>query len=150
MARRLSLLERAEAVLHAAVHGDEAACARYDVTDRTLRNYRDQVRDPETKLSASFRRLVAAAKEAQGDDLEAADERGGSFRQWLEGRLRETSDVLLEKAREINPKQPQAIEAVSGHFRDLAGHAAALEFLERSFPSSSDGSGGSQSDEGSP
>ena len=133
MGRRLSDTERAEAVLHAVVHGDENAASRYGISVRTLRRYREEVRNPSSELSAIVRRFGAALREAQGLDEEAAEERAEAFGAWLHGRIRELSDILLEKARGVNPAQPQAYEAVSGHVRDLLGHAAALDFLARTF-----------------
>lgn len=133
MGRRLTDTERAEAVLHAVVHGDENAAARYGISVRTLRRYREEVRDPESELSAIVRRFGAALREAQGLDEDAAEERAEAFGAWLHGRIRELSDILLDKARGVNPAQPQAYEAVSGHVRDLLGHAAALDFLARTF-----------------
>ncbi|MEO0557392.1 MAG: hypothetical protein AAF170_04325 [Bacteroidota bacterium] len=131
--RRPTNTDRAEALLHAAVHGDEAACERYCCTARSLRNWRERARDPESELSAVFRRYSAAIQEATGNEEAATDERASSFAAYIEGQVRKASDIIVEKAREINAANPESIRAVNDHVATLLGHAAALQYIASLF-----------------
>ncbi len=133
--RQLSDSERAEAVLHSVVHGDDSAAERYGITVRTLRRYREEVRDPDSKLSAVVRRFSAAIKEAQGEDDAAADERAESFASYCERQVRRASDIIVRKAEEINAANPESLRAVNDHVATLLGHLSALQYIASLFGS---------------
>lgn len=126
--RRPTNPERAEVLLHASVFGDEAATQKYGYSARSLRNWRAEVRDPESDLAASFRQFQEAVAELQGDESGAA-QRATSILDFIDGQVRELSAVILEKARQINAANPAGIESVNGHVATLLGHAAALQYI---------------------
>lgn len=133
MGKRLKAHEQAEAVLHAAVFGDDGACARYGITTRTLRRYREEVRDPESELSAFVRQYQAAAQEANGQPEAAAETRVESWADYVRGQVRKASDIIVRKAEEINAANPESIRAVNDHVSTLLGHATALQYLDGLF-----------------
>lgn len=133
--RNLSNIERAEAVLHAVVHGDESAADRYKITERTIRRYREEVREPGSKLSEIVRGFSAAIAEAQGDEVAAAEAKAGTLLDFIDGQVRKLSDIVLRKAEEINAANPASIEAVNAHVATLLGHAAALQYIASLFGS---------------
>lgn len=141
MASRYTDADRAEAVLHAAVFGDDAACEKYGCAPRTLRYWREEARDPDSQIAAVCRRFQAAVKEAQGDDAAATEARAGSFADYIRGQVRKASDIIVEKAREINAANPESIRAVNDHVATLLGHAAALQYIESLFGSDAEAEG---------
>ena len=112
--------ERVQAVLFAALHGDEAASARFQITTRTLRKYRAELRDPESDLSKVFRRYASVVR----PEVRAVD-----FLGWMQARVMDLSDVILLKAREVNPNNPESIRAINEHVETLLGHTAALVYI---------------------
>lgn len=65
--KRLDTARKAEAVLFAVFFGDEAACARYQVSARSLRRYRHLLRAGDPQLSATVRRYAAALAPRRSD-----------------------------------------------------------------------------------
>lgn len=116
--------DRVEALIHASVHGDESACAKWGCTDRTLRNWRRDARDPESKLSGVFRLYSAALRPEAG-----AEARAESFPSFVEGQVRRLCAVIERKAEEINAANPQSIEAVSGLVGKLLEHMTSLAYI---------------------
>ncbi|WP_420455750.1 hypothetical protein [Rubrivirga sp.] len=116
--------DRAQAVLYAALHGDPAACARFGITSRSLRNWRAETRRNGSELSETFRRYAGAV---------CPDVRAGDFGAWMQGRVKELSDVMLEKARQIDPKNPEALRAVGEHIGTLLETLTALTYIGRLF-----------------
>ena len=133
--------DRVEAVLHAVVYGDDAACSKYGITARSLRRYRDQIRDPESELSATVRRFSAAIKEAQGETAAAEGDQAEDFMVYIQRQVRRASDIIVEKAEQINAANPESIRAVNDHVATLLGHAAALEYIGRLFTPAPDDDG---------
>ena len=141
MGSRYTDADRAEAVLHAAVFGDESACEKYGCAPRTLRYWREEARDPDSQIAAVCRRFQAAVKEAQGQEAEATEVQAESFASYIRGQVRKASDIIVRKAEEINAANPESIRAVNDHVATLLGHAAALQYIESLFGSADDGEG---------
>ena len=141
MASRYSDADRAEAILHAAVFGDDAACSKYGCAPRTLRYWRDEARDPDSQIAAVCRRFQAAIKEAQGQEDAATEDRAQSLASFIDGAVRRLSAIIEKKAEEINAANPASIEAVNAHVATLLGHAAALQYLAGLFGSPADTEG---------
>lgn len=133
MSSRFTDADRAEALLHASVFGDRAACRKYGCTARTLRNWRELLRDGDPELSAVFRRYAAAAAEATGDAEGGAATRAGSFADFLQDQVRRASEILVAKAGEINAANPEGLRAVNDHVATLLEHVAALEYISNLF-----------------
>ena len=127
--RRLNDSDRAEAILHAAVHGDAAACARYGCTSRSLRNWRTEVRDTESALSAVFRKYASALQ----PDEAAVETRSEGFVDYVRGQIRKASDILVKKAEDVNAANPEGLRAINEHVATLLEHVAALEYIGRLF-----------------
>lgn len=125
--------ERAEALLHAAVHGDEAATSRYGCSARSLRNWRARAADPTDALSVVMRRYAAALEGVTGDEDAAARKRANSFADELRERVQQASDVILAKAKDINPHNPEASRAINDHVKTLLEHVAALDYIAALF-----------------
>ena len=126
MAKRLDLDEQAQAILYAAVHGDEAAERKFKVSDRTLRNYREKAREEGSELSAIFRRYAEAVSPGQ--------QRAVTFGAWLTGHVQEVAAVMLEKARLADPRNPLSLQAINAHVATLLEHHAALAYIDSLFP----------------
>ncbi|GAA6759255.1 hypothetical protein [Thermus oshimai] len=95
--------------------GDAAACAKYGLSDRTLRNYRARLqRDPE--LAALFRERLGALGKRWEEELAPA--------------ILEAVNFLKRAAREANPRDPEVIEAVAGALKTLAEIALTKEVIE--------------------
>lgn len=115
---------RVEAVIYAELHGDEAAAKRYNVTVRTLRNWRERVRDPDDEITEVFRAFKAAID---------PDFRPHNFAQWLRGQTQDAARLFLEKAQQLDPRNPEALRALNEHMQALLDHAAAIEYITRLF-----------------
>src|SRR5690606_26544658 len=88
--RRPDADTQAQIILYAEVHGDEAACARFKITDRTLRNYRAEAREEGSELSETFRRYAAALD---------PDRRATDFAAWLTSQVQKVSAIIEAKAK---------------------------------------------------
>lgn len=141
MGSRFTDSDRAEAILHAAVFGDDAAVAKYGCAERTLRSWREEARDPDSQIAAVCRRFQAAIRETQGDEVGAVDVRAESLAVFIDGAVRRLSAIIEKKAEDINAANPQSIEAVNNHVATLLGHAAALQYLAGLFGAPADGAG---------
>jgi hypothetical protein len=115
---------KVEAVLYATVHTDAAACERFGISTRTLRTYREQVRDEESEVSEVFNAYAAAIS----PEAAAAD-----FLGWMQDQVKVLSALILEKGREINPKNPEGLRALTEHMGALLNHAAALHYMKALF-----------------
>lgn len=115
---------KAQAVVHAAVHGDKEAAKAFKVSGRTLREYKALARDDASDVAKELRAIAAALQpEARAADVASS----------LRARFDRLSDIIIAKAERISEKQPQALEALNGHARDILDHVAALAFLDRRF-----------------
>ncbi len=102
---RLNKTRAATILAEAEVLGDGAACAKHGISDRTLRNYRARLaQDPE--LAALFREKLGALARRWEEDLNPA--------------IGEAIAFLRKAAREANPRDPKAIEAVASALKTLA------------------------------
>ncbi|BCZ86923.1 hypothetical protein [Thermus thermophilus] len=102
---RLNKHRAALILAEAEVLGDGPACAKHGVSDRTLRNYRRRLaEDPE--LAALFRERLGALGKRWEEELAPA--------------ILEAVSFLRKAAREANPKDPKAIEAVANALKVLA------------------------------
>lgn len=132
---RTDLDTRVQAVISAAVHGDAAACARYGVTSRTLRNYRAAVRERGTETAETFRAYAEALGGTAGGPSEA---RAETFAAFLEARVRALVELFLAKAAEVNPNNPEALRALTEHMGALLEHLVAVEYIARLFGTAPD------------
>ena len=97
--------ELAAAVLVEAVFtNDETACAKYDITTRTLRNYRQRLHD-DPELSALFQTKKILFDKAWGDDLLKALRGAATF-------IFEASNTAREDP--ACKKNPEMIAAMAG------------------------------------
>lgn len=130
MAQRLDTDGKAQAILYAAVHGDEAACRRFKVSARSLRNYRADAREKGSELSETFRRYAEAV---------SPEQRAAGFTDWLLGQVKRASELLYAKAeKEANARNPEALRAINDHVATLLEHKTALDYLAGLFGSGAD------------
>jgi transposase-like protein len=117
--------DRAQILLYATIHGDAAACARFGVTDRSLRNWRTSVREG-GDLSETFRLYALAL---------APEARAGEFAAWVEGDIRRASALFFEKVSpaDVSGKNPEVLRAITEHLAALLDHKTALDFLALRF-----------------
>ena len=121
MAKRPDTDRKVQFILHAEIHGDEAACARYKLSRRSLQNYRQEARDPDSELARTFASYAQA--------LARPEERAETFAEFLQSQVRKASAILIEKAGQINAANPEGLRAVNDHVATLLDHAAALEYI---------------------
>lgn len=115
---------RVQAIIYASVYTDAAAARQFSVTTRSLRKWRAELRRGDTTLSETFRRYSAALRpEIHADD----------FMGWMQRQVREVSAVFIEKAREVNPNNPEGLRAISEHAGWLLEASVALAYISRLF-----------------
>ena len=117
---------RVQALIYAAVYDDEAAARHYGFTTRSLRNWRAEVRDGDTDFSETFRRYA---------DALSPDARVDGFGEWMQEQVRALCDVFIEKARQINPNNPEGLRAIGEMTQTLLEHLATLTYLRYLFGS---------------
>lgn len=131
--KKISTDAKVQAILHAEVHGDAAACAAFGVTDRALRKWREEAATAGTDCSELFRQYASALN---------PERRAVDFAAWLQSRVQAASDLLLKKAEGINAANPEGLRAINEHMAALLEHAAALEYIGSLFgPSTGDHAG---------
>ena len=115
--------DRVFAILYAAIHGDAAAAARYQITARTLRGWRAQVRDESTSLHLLYQRYGQAM--------------------WPDGRVADGADLdamtvallqlFLDKAQGVNPANPEGLRAIGEAIGSLLDQKTAQVYIARLF-----------------
>lgn len=132
--RRPDLDEQAQAVLYAAIYGDDAACARFKLAARTLRNYRALARDPESDLAATCRKY----RDALGSEEARTEAAAQGFADWLTTQARAVSALLLEKAQGADARNPEALRVLNEHFASILDHKTTTVYIDRLFAPTDD------------
>lgn len=122
--KQLDVDAQAQAILYAAVHGDEAAQRRFKVSLRSLQRYRELARDSESELARTVAAYAAALD---------PDRRSDNFAEWMTAQVRAASSLLMEKAGKADPRNPDALRAINEHVGVLLDHKAALDYIDRLF-----------------
>lgn len=124
MGKRLDIDGKAQALLYAAVHGDEAASERFGVSSRSLRKYRAEGREEGTELSETFRRYAAALQpERRADDFAATlDTEAGAL-----------LGIFRTKAEGVNAANPEGLRAIGEMVGRLLDQRTALAYIENLF-----------------
>ena len=123
-AKRLKNHERVEAVIYADVYGEEAAMERYKLSARSLRNYRRLVRKEGSELSETFRTYVSVI---------GSRSRAEAFSLRLRMQAESVSALLMTKAREANPNNPEVLRVLNEHFGSIMERDTAIEYMNRLF-----------------
>lgn len=105
----------AKALVDAILMGDRAAAEKYDVTIRTMENWRSRL-DTDPHFSAFFQELRAKKDERWADDLAAALASGIRF--------------LKDAGTQADPKDPDAIVAITGAVETLADIALTQKMVD--------------------
>lgn len=106
----------AEILVEAYITRDDRKTAeRYQVTDRTLRNWRSQL-DKDPELSALFREKKAKASEGWADEVPGA--------------LRAAVTFLRRSAEEGDPTDPDMVHSVAGAMKLLSEVSATWKLLD--------------------
>ena len=136
MAKRLDTDDQAQAILYAAVHGDEAACERFGVSDRSLQRYRRKARDPESELAETVARYAAALDgERRADDFAAKLDDGAD----------KLLALFLAKAADVNPANPEGMRSIKEMFATILEQRTATAYITSLFggaPPEPDAAGG--------
>lgn len=125
--------EQVQALLYAEVHGDAAAVKRFNISARTLRNYRVLARDESTEVAKIFR----AYRDALAPDAVQAVE----FADWLLQQVREAGGLLVAKARDADARNPEALRVLNEHVATLLDHQTATTYIDRLFAPTDDPEG---------
>lgn len=120
MGKRLDTDGQAQAILYAAVYGDEAACTRFKLSARTLRRYRDLARDKGSDLSQTVRSYAKALQ----PDGKALD-----FAATLDAEVADLISLFKGKAVEASAKNPESNRALGELISTLLEHRTALAFI---------------------
>lgn len=123
--KQLSDYEKVEAVIYAEIAGDEAASERFKVSRRSIRNYKTLCAEEGSELSKTFRAYVEALQ---------PQARAESFLDFLNQRVAEVSDIIVEKARGANDQNPMALRVMNEHVIALLDHKLGLEYITRLLP----------------
>lgn len=130
--------EQVQALLYAEIHGDDAAARRFDVSARTLRNYRALARDESTEVAKIFRAYRDALAP---DEVQAVD-----FAAWLLQQVRDAGSLLVEKARHADARNPEALRVLNEHVATLLDHQTATTYIDRLFAPTDDPEGDPEGD----
>ena len=120
MAKRLDTDGKVQALLYAAVHGDDAAAERYSVSTRTLRNYRAEAKEEGSELSATFRRYAA---ELQPETKPSA------FAETLDSEASALLSIFRAKAEGVNAANPEGLRAIGEMVGRLLDQRTALAYI---------------------
>ena len=124
MAKRLDTDGQAQAILFAAVHGDEAAIERFEVSERSLQRYRRIARDPESDLAQTVAAYASALQpERRADDFAAT----------LDTEAGELLGIFREKAEGVNAANPEGLRAIGEMVGRLLDQRTALAYIENLF-----------------
>ena len=116
--------EQVQALLYAEIHGDDAAMLRFDLSRRSLQRYRDLARDPASDLAQTVASYRAAL---------IPSERGQTFADWLLQQVRDAGGLLIEKARQADARNPEALRVLNEHVATLLDHQTATTYIDRLF-----------------
>lgn len=105
MGRRLDYDRVAAILVEALYYGDQETAKRWDITTRTIQNYRARL-DDDAELSVIFADKKAAFETEWANEVPAA--------------LRSAVRFLMRAGEEADPSDPQAIHAVAGALKMLA------------------------------
>ena len=122
--KKLDLDEQAQCIVYAAVHGDELALARYDVSRRSLQRYRELAREEGSDLS----RLVALYSAAL-----SPEERPETFAAELDSHTRKLLAVFLDKSQGVNAANPEGMRAVGEMIGRLLDQRTAVDYIDKMF-----------------
>ncbi|MBE2186684.1 MAG: hypothetical protein IAE99_07930 [Rhodothermales bacterium] len=130
--------QKVEAILFAEMHGDPAACERFKIAPRTLHSYRALARQDGSeiaKICTAYRAALAT------DDAKAED-----FAAWLLQQVREAGGLLVEKARQADARNPEALRVLNEHVATLLDHQTATTYIDRLFAPTDDPEGDPEGD----
>lgn len=131
MPRKPDLDAQAQAVIFAAVYGDEAACKRYGITDRSLRRHREKARTPGTDLSDTVRRYADAMRPPEA----VREDKAAAFAVQLSALAMQAGALFMEKAQEAKGVNPASLDAIREFVAVLLENVTAADYVTRLFGS---------------
>ena len=125
MAKRLSIPDRVECILHAAVFGDGSALSKYKIGARTLRNYRREATDPNSELARIY---TDYARVLAPEEIKPAE-----FADWLKRESKRASEKFMEMISKAKEGDVAAAKAVTAHMEALNHQGAAMQYISNIF-----------------
>lgn len=119
--KRLTPFERAECVMYAGIMGDRAAIRRYGIAERTLYNYKDLARDPESKLAEICSKYAAYFTP---DEIKPAQ-----FADWLKRESMRASQLFMEMISKTKEGDVSAAKAVTSHLEILGQQTGVMQYV---------------------
>lgn len=123
--KKISTDTKVQAILHAEVHGDESAVKTYKITAQSLGNWRRDAKKEGSDIFKLFQSYAAALDPTR---------KAPDFAGWLLEQVRDVSEIIKAKAKDINAQNPEGLRALNEHTQTLLEHAAALQYIAGLFP----------------
>ena len=119
--KRLSIPDRVECILHAAVFGDESALTKYKIGARTLRNYRREASDPNSELARIYSDYARV--------LAPEEIKPGEFATWLKKESMRVSQLFMEMISKTKEGDVSAAKAVTSHLEVLGQQTGVMQYV---------------------